>query len=83
MMWPLASYKKIIFTKINDKSDPELDPDPLIRGMDPGIQIRIRTKMSQIPNTGKECLIHINSQTIRIEYILYKFGLAIFLTLLW
>jgi hypothetical protein len=29
--------------------DPELDPDPLVRGTDPGI--RIRTKMSQIPNT--------------------------------
>ena len=30
--------------------DPEPDPDPLVRGTDPGI--RIRTKMSQIPNTG-------------------------------
>jgi hypothetical protein len=28
------------------------DPDPLVRGTDPGIRIRIRTKMSQIPNTG-------------------------------
>jgi hypothetical protein len=26
---------------------PELDPNPLVRGMDP----RIRTKMSRIPNT--------------------------------
>jgi hypothetical protein len=34
------------------ESDPELDPDldPLVRGTDPGI--RIRTKMSRIPNTG-------------------------------
>jgi hypothetical protein len=29
--------------------DPEPDPDPLARGTDPGI--RIRTKMSQTPNT--------------------------------
>ncbi len=27
------------------------DPDPLVRGTDPGIQIRIRTEMSRIPNT--------------------------------
>ncbi len=30
--------------------DPELDPDPLVRGPDPGI--RTRTKMSRIPNTA-------------------------------
>ncbi len=31
----------------------DLDPDPLVRGTDPGIWIRIliRTKMSRIPNT--------------------------------
>jgi hypothetical protein len=29
------------------------DPDRLVRGSDPGIRIRIRTKMSQIPNTAK------------------------------
>jgi hypothetical protein len=32
------------------ESDPELDPDPLVRGTDP--RIRIRTKMSQIPNNA-------------------------------
>jgi hypothetical protein len=38
------------------ESDPELDPDPvpdpdaLVKGADPGIQIR--TKMSRIPNTA-------------------------------
>jgi hypothetical protein len=26
--------------------------DPLVRGMDPGIRIRIRNKMSRIPYTG-------------------------------
>ncbi len=37
------------------------DPDPLVRGTDPGI--RIRTKMSRIPNIGcvllKTCLVSI------------------------
>ncbi len=28
------------------------DPDPLVRGTDPGIWIRIRTKMSRIRNIG-------------------------------
>jgi hypothetical protein len=31
--------------------DPDPDPDPLVRGTDPGIWIRIRTKMSRILNT--------------------------------
>jgi hypothetical protein len=31
--------------------EPDLDRDPLARGTDPGIQIRIRTKMSRIPKT--------------------------------
>ncbi len=37
------------------KLDPELDPDPdpLVRSTDPGIRIRIRSKMSRIPNTDK------------------------------
>jgi hypothetical protein len=35
--------------------DPDPHPDPLVRGMDPRIQIRIRihTKMSWIRNTAK------------------------------
>jgi hypothetical protein len=35
-------------------SDPDPNPDPLVRGMDPRIQIRIRihAKMSRIRNTG-------------------------------
>jgi hypothetical protein len=28
------------------------DPDPLVRGTDPGIRIRISTKMSEIHNIG-------------------------------
>ena len=62
----LASYKKKIYKKIfffaslksMKKSypeldpDPEPDPDPLVRGTDP--EIRIRTKMSRIPNTASQ-----------------------------
>jgi hypothetical protein len=29
-----------------------MDPDPLVRGTDPGIRIRIRAKLSRIPNTA-------------------------------
>ncbi len=36
--------------------DPGLDPDPLVRGTDPGI--RIRTKMSRIPNTAHNLNSH-------------------------
>jgi hypothetical protein len=32
--------------------DPDQNPDPLVRGMDP--RIRIHTKMSWIRNTGKD-----------------------------
>jgi hypothetical protein len=32
--------------------DPNLDQDPLVRGMDPRIQIRIHIKISWIRNTG-------------------------------
>ncbi len=44
-----------LILKVNKRkeSDPELDPDPLVRGMGPGIRTRIHTKMSRIPNTGK------------------------------
>jgi hypothetical protein len=44
---------KILFLRLKMKkelSDPEMDPDPIARGKDPGI--RIRTKMSRIPNTA-------------------------------
>jgi hypothetical protein len=45
--------KKIFFIGVlkvteEKEQDPELDPDPLVRGMDP----RIRTKISRIRNTG-------------------------------
>jgi hypothetical protein len=33
------------------KYGPDLNPDPLVRGMDPQIRIRIHTKMSWIRNT--------------------------------
>ncbi len=39
-----------------------LDPnrDPLVRGTDPGIRIRIHTKMSRIPNTGFQLSLWVN-----------------------
>jgi hypothetical protein len=44
--------------KVNDEkwqdSDPNPDLDPLVRGMDPRIRIRIHTKMSWVRNTGKK-----------------------------
>jgi hypothetical protein len=55
------------------KSDPELDPDPLVRGTDPGI--RIRTKISRIPNTTnfRKTLIFYNIQYLMIyRYYLFK-----------
>jgi hypothetical protein len=50
--------KKIIFWHPNLKSLKKgvgsgAVPDLLVRGTDPGIRIRILTKMSQIPNTEK------------------------------
>ncbi len=52
---PLVSYKKklnILHPKSHWRkvSDPELDPDPLVRGTDP--RNRFRTKLSRIPNAG-------------------------------
>jgi hypothetical protein len=56
-----VSYKKNYEKKIfflhpyshsRNESDPEWNPDPLVRDTDP--QIRIRTKMSRIPNTGRQ-----------------------------
>jgi hypothetical protein len=56
-----VSYKKFghffaslkLPKKVRKELDPDLEPDvdrdPLARGTDPGIQIRIRTKMSRIP----------------------------------
>jgi hypothetical protein len=40
--------------RVNDESNRIRiqDPDPLVRGMDPRIQIRIHTKMSWIRSTG-------------------------------
>jgi hypothetical protein len=52
MMCLWASYKKekkIFFVASLKSMKKESDPDRLVRGADPGI--RIRTKMSRIPNT--------------------------------
>ncbi len=44
------------------ESDPELYPDPLVRGLD--TRIRIRTKMSRIPNTGLFSTSHFPIQQV-------------------
>jgi hypothetical protein len=38
-----------VMCSVYPEPDPEPNPDPLVRGTDPGIRIRIRTKMSRIP----------------------------------
>ncbi len=51
-----VSYKKKYeknWSFLHPKSS-ELDLDPLVRGTDPRIWIRIRTKMSRIPNTDHD-----------------------------
>jgi hypothetical protein len=47
--------KKKIFLHPESHRRKELDqdPDPVVRGMDSGIRIRIRTKMSRIPKTAQ------------------------------
>ncbi len=60
MMYLLSSHKKknTFFASMELDPYPEADPDPdpLVRGTDPGVRIRIRTKMSRITNTAfKKC----------------------------
>jgi hypothetical protein len=43
------------------------DPDPLLRGTDPGI--RICTKMSRISNTGKKCNLIVICFHERVPFI--------------
>jgi hypothetical protein len=46
-------------------------PDPLVRGMDPKIRIRIRTKMSQISNTGSSVRLQYGSVSV-FQYLMYN-----------
>jgi hypothetical protein len=52
---------------------PDLHPDPLVRGTDPRILIRIRTKMSRIRNTAENTVINVNWRNMslykKITYI--------------
>jgi hypothetical protein len=50
----------------------ETDPDPLVRGMDPGI--RIRTKMSRIPNTASDKRLWVIARTHNelLTYVLFR-----------
>jgi hypothetical protein len=49
-------YKKLVFCwnlgKVNDENGKWQDPYPLVRGIDPRIQIRIHPKMSWIRTTA-------------------------------
>ncbi len=49
---PENQWRKEADPELDPDPDPEPDPDPLVRGTDPGIRIRIRTKMSRILNTA-------------------------------
>jgi hypothetical protein len=42
--------KKLIFCNLKVTEDFGTDPDPLVRGTDPSIRIRIRTKMFRVRN---------------------------------
>jgi hypothetical protein len=58
------------------ESGPELDPDPhpdpLVRGLDPWI--RIRTKMSWIPNTCRyPTHLHAGTRTSQTKYVFISF----------
>jgi hypothetical protein len=47
-----------------------LDPDPLVRGMDPQIRIRIHTKMSWIRNTWRLLIFNVR---YRVDKYLFNF----------
>ncbi len=54
------NYSFADILKVNDEytririQDPDPNPDPLVRGMDPKIRIQIHPKMSWIRNTDLE-----------------------------
>ncbi len=50
-------------------SEPDSEPDPLFRGTDPGIRIRIRTKMSRISNTDRKVFIRQIKIAVSLLYI--------------
>ncbi len=49
--------------------DSEPDQDPLVRGTDPGIRIRIRTKKSRISNTDRKVFIKQIKIAVSLLYI--------------
>jgi hypothetical protein len=55
MLSLLATFSAVFFGLPDPRLDPlvtSTDPDPIVRVTDPIIWIRIRTKMSRIPNTA-------------------------------
>jgi hypothetical protein len=78
MMYLWGSYKKIGFflhplSHFRKESDPEWDPDPdpLTRGTDRGIRIRI--KMSGIPNTDSNFKLIKQSKNIIVFLYIFVF----------
>jgi hypothetical protein len=53
------------------------DPDPLVRGMDPRIWIRIHTKMSWIRNTEYKNRKQFNIIFARFDIITRRIGIRI------
>jgi hypothetical protein len=56
------------------------DPDPLVRGADPRIRIRISTKMSRIPNTVSEYTLNTYC-TLNLWRINHTFNLFFFFSI--
>jgi hypothetical protein len=48
------------------------DPDPLVKGMDPRIQIRIHTKMSWIRNTASFITGHLNGLSVANQLLVFE-----------
>jgi hypothetical protein len=73
--WYYSIAKIAVFRERNKKyrqTNPDPNPDPLVRGMEPGI--RIRTKMSQIPNTEEKSnyLLNWHPHSLRLRTRRFK-----------
>ena len=57
---------------------PDPHPDPLVRGTDPRVQIRIRSKMSRIPNTASIRCSFLYLSPVDVKYVLRHFVVHIY-----
>jgi hypothetical protein len=58
----------------------ESDPDPLVRGTDPGIQIRIRTKLSRILNACFDLIYDWIKGAFNLRYVCLPKAIPVFST---